>query len=228
MAPDWEMSAICPGMASIWARLAFSPTGGTSTPIESGPMTRSRCGRAASSIRWRSAPSGPGPRPRATASRPPRAPRSAIACGRASGGRASTARSGTPGSAAISGTQGRPIRSGASGQTGQTSPVKAPAPMLRRTVAPIEPGTAEAPITATERGVSTRSRLRMVMRRCRSASPSPSHASSDLLPSCAGSGFRHLHRRRLPATLPRRPRGRASGHRAPSAGDKEKMRCPTS
>ena len=53
IAPDCDSSASCPGAAPICAKLALSFAGGTISPTVFGPITRSRCGRAASSIAWR-------------------------------------------------------------------------------------------------------------------------------------------------------------------------------
>ena len=58
--PDCETKASSPGSAAVWAKLAFRPSSGTSSPTQLGPRMRSRCGRAASSmacVRLRPSPS---------------------------------------------------------------------------------------------------------------------------------------------------------------------------
>ena len=146
--PDCARSASRPGAAGAGARLAFSRAPGTTIPKEPGPTTRSRCGRAASSIAWRSGP-GPGPRPVTTASRHPRAPSAATAAGSASGGRPRMATSGASASVAMP----------AVSATGISLPSKPPARM------PARIGSAPAPTTATTRGSRMASRLRTVMPR---------------------------------------------------------------
>ena len=49
-APDCETKASSPGRAGMWAKLAFSRACGASRPTQLGPSTRSRVGRAASSM----------------------------------------------------------------------------------------------------------------------------------------------------------------------------------
>ena len=65
-APDWATNARSPGFGWMCAKLAFKPTRGAMIPRQLGPTIRKMCGRAASSIAWRSSPpasSPPSPNP---------------------------------------------------------------------------------------------------------------------------------------------------------------------
>ena len=77
--PDCDTSASSPAATSPGAMLAFSPMCGDSMPRLPGPSTRSRCGRAASSIAWRRA--GSKPVPMTMAARVPQRPSSASSPG---------------------------------------------------------------------------------------------------------------------------------------------------
>ena len=146
------------------AKLALSLSAGTISPSVFGPITRRRCGRAASSIACFSPFAPVGPAVSTAASLQPRAPRSAMMPGTVSAGVATTARSGTVGRSAARATQSSPITRPCLGFTGRTGPSKPPLRMLAITTAPTEPARSEAPKTATECGCRANSRLRMVKR----------------------------------------------------------------
>ena len=137
-----EQRRAAPAPPAPGARLAFSRARRhDERRSEPGPTMRSRCGRAASSIAWRSGP-GPGPRPVTTASRQPRAPsagdRRRQRLGRQARrwrGRAPRAASAMP----ASGASARPA--GSTGQTGRRS---------RRRGCWRRIGSAPAPTTATD------------------------------------------------------------------------------
>ena len=161
-APDCETKARLPGSAPVWAKLAFSPRCGTSSPRQLGPRMRSRCGRAAFSIDVFVAASKPALS--TTAARVPRAPSSATRAGTVAGGVQITASSGATGRLRTSGWQGSPSSVAWRGFTAQRGPRKRPSRTLRQTVAPTLPGRAEAPMTAIEAGSKKWSRWRMLMR----------------------------------------------------------------
>ena len=85
-----------------------------------------------------------------------------ISPGTVSGGVQITARSGGSGRSRTRANARWPSSSGCFGLTACTAPANEPARRLRHTVAPTLPARADAPMTATERGVSRRSRWRMV------------------------------------------------------------------
>ena len=145
------------------AKLALSFAGGTISPTVFGPMIRIRCGFAASSIFWRRPFASVSPAVMTQAALQPSLPRSPTIFGTVRGGVTITARSGTSGRSDIRFAQGSPCRLSCLGFTGQTGPSKPPSMMLRITTEPTDPSRSDAPITATERGARTLSRLRIVI-----------------------------------------------------------------
>lgn len=160
-APDCDTNAMLPGSASVCAKLAFRPRRGVSKPMQLGPSTRSRCGRAASSIACLCVASRPAVM--TIAARVPCSPSSVIRPGTVAGGVQITARSGTVGRSATRACTRSPSSSRWRGLTACTGPAKAPARRLRHTVAPTLAGRSDAPTTATDAGSSRRSRWRIVM-----------------------------------------------------------------
>ena len=107
-APDWATKAISPAFGVTGAKLALRPRRGARRPMQLGPSTRSRWGRAASSSAFWSSPprceaSSANPALITTAARVPRAPSSATRPGTLAAGVAITARSGASGRLATSG-----------------------------------------------------------------------------------------------------------------------------
>ncbi len=105
MAPDCVRKAMLPGRSCAGAKVALTPRPGMAMPRQLGPTMRSRCGRAAASIRCaRSLPALTSPKPavRMTAARVPRCPNASTSGGTVSGGVAMTARSGVNGRLATS------------------------------------------------------------------------------------------------------------------------------
>jgi hypothetical protein len=162
-APDCDTKAMSPASASVCAKLALRPRCGVSRPRQFGPSTRSRCGRAASSVCCFCAAVRPAVI--TIAARVPSAPSAATRPGIVAGGVHSTAMSGGAGRASTVAWQGWPSSSLRDGLTACTGPLKAPARRLRHTVAPTLPGRSDAPTTATEAGSSRRSRWRIVIAR---------------------------------------------------------------
>ena len=160
-------------------------------PRQFGPMMRNSAGRATSSIAWRRcAPTAlpPSPKP-AVMTTAPAQPRSAswpISPGTVSGGVAIMARSGFSGSDATSGQARRPSISLSRGLIGIRVPANPAARMLESTTWPTAPGRAEAPMTATARGLNRRSRLRIVMERRGGARACRNLGRSFLGPSFGG------------------------------------------
>ncbi|GAB1390964.1 hypothetical protein MASR1M6_31460 [Rubrivivax sp.] len=119
-APDCEMKASVPGVASTCEKLALSRACGASSPRQLGPTMRSRCTRAASSIACFCA--GVRPAVITTAARVPSAPRSAISPGSVAGGVQMTASSGACGRSCTRATTGMPSSSVAFGFTAISRP----------------------------------------------------------------------------------------------------------
>ena len=108
MAPDWDSSAMLPGWAAMWAKLALSLSGGIIRPTVFGPMMRKRLGRAASSIAWRRPFSRVSPAVMTTPARVPFSDRSRMMPATVLGGVTMTPRSGMPGSSVARRSSGGP------------------------------------------------------------------------------------------------------------------------
>jgi hypothetical protein len=167
-APDWLTNASLPGAALPGAKLAFSPSPGTSRPMQLGPRIRSRCGRAASSMACSSVdPSSAAgsfsPAVRTMAARVPLWPSCEMRSGTVRAGLQMMASSGAAGSESTSGHAAPPATVAWRGLTGQMAPSKPPAFKFESTTAPTLPGLSEAPITAIDRGWKRDSRLRTLI-----------------------------------------------------------------
>lgn len=161
IAPDWDTRASAPGAAARCAKLALMPRLVICRPRQFGPRMRKQWGRAASSTAFFCTASSPAEI--MTAARVPPAPISRTRAGMVAGGVAIIASSGTAGNSRVERTHARPSIDPALGLTKSILPPKPPWTRLRATVRPIEPGRALAPISTTERGFSSASRLRTVM-----------------------------------------------------------------
>ncbi len=226
-APDCDRKARSPASGGLCEKLALRPMPGTIRPRQLGPWMRSRCGRAASSMaRFRSSRI---PAVMTTAARVPLAPSSAISAGMVAGGVTSTARSGAAGSDATEGWQACPSMAPYFGLTSQTGPANPPPSRFRAVMSPTLPGLVLAPISATDRGRSRKSKLRMVMAPRVPLLPvsgrsAPGQASP--WPAAASRPVRHLHRASpTPATRRRCPRS-AAGQRTPASHPRRHCGAP--
>ena len=146
-----------PARACVCAKLALRWACGTGRPKRLGPSTRSRCGRAASSmaccnVRPSAACWPLRPAVSTIAARVPLRPSASTSAGTVGAGVHTTAKSGAAGSDATSANAGRPATSERRRFTGHTGPAKPAASRLRITSAPMLRSRSDAPITAIERG----------------------------------------------------------------------------
>ena len=155
--PDCTTKPTWPGDGWCAASVAPSPMPGTATPNEAGPASRMPVSRVASSSPDSCALVSPAV---ITASDlAPRFPHSCATSTTRAAGTATTARSGASGSAATDETHRMPSMSPPRGLTAYKAPANPASRMLSRIVRPTEPERRPAPITATDLGFSSGSRL---------------------------------------------------------------------
>ena len=169
--PDCDTKAIDPGPISACAKVAFTPTPGTSSPTQFGPRIRRRYGLAAASIASCTVrPSRcfccDSPAVMTIAARVPRSPNSWIRSGTVAGGVQITPRSGVTGTLATSGYVSTPATAGYFGFTGMIGPVKPDLSRFRITTPPMLCGLFDAPMMAMDEGLNKNSRLRTLMQHC--------------------------------------------------------------
>ena len=155
-APDCVTKASLPGKALPGEKLAFSDTPVTKAPMQFGPNTRSKCGRAAASMfcsRVRPlAVMAFKPALSTMAARVPLCPSADSSSGTVSAGVQMTAKSGAKGNEFTSGQAGSPSTCACLALTGQIGPLKPPNLRLCKTTDPKLPSRSEAPMRATEVG----------------------------------------------------------------------------